>query len=69
MLGVIFAVLLLLVFGKLLLFGLRVTWGIGKFLLSLVCLPLMLVGLAISGLMYLAIFILIIAVAILLFKD
>lgn len=69
MLSVIFIVLLLLMFGKLLLFGVKVAWGLGKFFLSLVCLPLILVGMAVSGLIYLAIFILIVVVAVLLFKD
>lgn len=52
MLTVLFCILLVIVFGKLLLFALRAAWGILKILLSVVFLPLILIGLLIAGFIY-----------------
>jgi hypothetical protein len=46
------------VFGRLLVWSIKAAWGIGKVLFSLVFLPLMLIGMVCSGLLYLAIVIL-----------
>lgn len=42
------------VFGKLLMFGIKAAWGISKFLLTIVLLPVILIGLVVGGLIYLA---------------
>lgn len=60
MINLIFTILMFLVFGKLFLFGLKVSWGITKFILTIVFLPLILIGMVIGGLIYVALPILII---------
>lgn len=54
MLSLLFAICMIGVFGKLFFFGLRAAWGISKFLLTIVFLPLILVGLVFGGLITLA---------------
>ena len=54
MLSLLFVICMFGVFGKLFFFGLRAAWGISKFVLTIVFLPLILVGLVIGGLMTLA---------------
>lgn len=54
MLAVIFFILMAAVFGKLALFGLRMAWGLSRFLLTIVFMPLLLIGLVLQGLMYIA---------------
>lgn len=54
MLSLIFAIVMILVFGRLLLFGVRAAWGLLKFLVFVVFLPLILIGLLIGGLIYIA---------------
>lgn len=48
------------VFGKLLWFGIKAAWGISKILLTVVFFPLILVGMALGGMIYLAFIILLI---------
>lgn len=60
MLSLLFMICVIWVFGKLFVFGLRAAWGISKFLLTVVFLPVILVGMVIGGLIYLAIPILIV---------
>lgn len=55
MLSVLFAILMFVVFGKLLLLAIKVSWGITKILFTLVLLPLILIGLVIAGLIYIAV--------------
>lgn len=50
MLSALFAVCMILVFGKLLLFGIKAAWGISKFLLTVVLLPVILIVMVIGGL-------------------
>ncbi|MCD8355691.1 MAG: hypothetical protein LUE11_03865 [Clostridia bacterium] len=50
----IFAGLLIVVFGKLLWFAIKAAWGITKILFTLVLLPLILVGFAAAGFMSVA---------------
>ena len=69
MLTFIFTILMIVVFGKLLIFAIRATWGITKIILTLVLLPLFLIGLVIQGLVYLAIPILLIGGVITLFMS
>jgi hypothetical protein len=54
MLTVIFSILSFVVFGKILIFALKAAWSISKIMVSLVLLPLFLVGLVIMGLIKIA---------------
>lgn len=55
MLELIFFVLMIVVFGKMIGFALRASWGIAKILLNVVLLPAILIGLVVMGLIYVAI--------------
>ena len=57
---ILFYVLFFLIFGKMIGFAFRATWSILKVLLFIVFLPLILVGMVIGGLLYVALPILII---------
>ena len=54
MLGLIFWILMLAVFGNILMFAIRMTWGITKVVFSLVLLPVTLVVLVLGGLLRIA---------------
>ena len=54
MLEILFTGLLFVVFGKLLIFALKASWGITKILFSVVLLPIVLIALVFMGLIYLA---------------
>ena len=54
MLSLLFTILMIIVFGKLIGVAIRATWGISKILVSLVFLPMILIGLVVGGLIYLA---------------
>lgn len=54
MLEIIFAVCMLWIFGKIFAFGIRAAWGISKIVLTVVFLPIVLVGMVIAGLIYIA---------------
>ncbi len=54
MLTIIFFIFLFLIFGKVLVFGVKAAWGISKFLLTIVLLPLILIALVLGGLLYIA---------------
>ena len=60
MLELIFGIMMLVVFGKLFIFGMKATWGITKFLVMLVFLPLGLIAMVLGGLFTLALPILIV---------
>lgn len=60
MLSLLFAICLIWFIGKLFFFGLRAAWGITKFLLTIVLLPLVLIVMAVSGMLYAAFFILLV---------
>lgn len=60
MLSIVFFILLVVVFGKLVLFAFYAAWGIAKILLTLVFLPVILVAMVLGGLIYLAMLILLI---------
>ena len=51
---ILFSILLLMVFGKILVFAVKAAWGVSKIVVSLVMLPIFLVGLVFAGLMKLA---------------
>ena len=54
MFGLIFWILMLAVFGNILMFAIRMTWGITKVVFSLVLLPVTLVVLVLVGLLRIA---------------
>lgn len=54
MLEILFAVCMLWVFGKLLIFAIKAAWGITKILFTIIFLPAILVGLVLGGLLYIA---------------
>ena len=54
MLELLFAVLMITIFGKMFIFGMKATWGITKIIFSLILLPIALIGLVIGGLVSLA---------------
>lgn len=55
MLTVLFVILMLAVFGKLIGFALKATWSITKVVFTLVFLPLTLIVMVVGGLIYVAI--------------
>ena len=60
MLTLIFIILMLVVFGKILGFAIRATWGISRIVFSVVLIPLFFVGLVLKGLIAIALPVLII---------
>lgn len=60
MLTLLFLVCMIWVFGKLFFFGIKAAWGISKFLLTIILFPVILIGMVIGGLIYIAFPILII---------
>lgn len=58
MLTLLFVMLLLTIFGKLLIFAIKAAWGITKILLNIVLLPLIIIGMFAGGLTYLALIVL-----------
>lgn len=54
MLSLIFTICMIWVFGKILLFGIKAAWGISKFFVTVVLLPLVLIGMVVGGLIYIA---------------
>ena len=54
MLNFIFTIMMAVVFGRLLAFSVRFAWGIGRVLVTLLFMPLLIIGAAAQGLMALA---------------
>ena len=54
MLSLLFTICMIWIFGKILFFGMRAAWGISKLLVTVVLLPLVLIGMVVGGLLYLA---------------
>ncbi len=54
MFTLLFYVLFFMIFGKMIGFAFRATWGLMKILLYIVFLPLILIGLVFGGLLYIA---------------
>lgn len=69
MLTLIFVILMFSVFGKLLLFSIKAAWGITKIVFTIVLLPLILIGMALAGLMYGALILMVIIGAVSLFAS
>lgn len=60
MLTLIFMILMVAVFGKIIVFAIKAAWGISKIVCTIVLLPLFLVGLVLVGLIKIALPILLI---------
>jgi hypothetical protein len=58
--SIIFGILMVAVFGKMIIWSFRATWGILRVLLTIVLLPLILIAMALSGLIYVALVVLVI---------
>ena len=54
MLSLLFAICMIWLFGKLFIFGIKAAWGISKLIVTVVLLPLALIGLVVGGFIYLA---------------
>lgn len=59
-LEILFAILMFMVFGKLLIFALKVSWGITKIFFTIVFLPVILVVMVLMGFMTIALPILVV---------
>ncbi len=64
----LFMILMIFVFGKLFFFGLKAAWGLSKFVLTIILLPITLMMMVSAGLIYFAFIILIIIGIISFFK-
>ena len=62
----LFMILMFYIFGKLFFFGLKAAWGLSKFVLSIILLPITLMVMVSCGLLYFA-FVLLIVVGIISF--
>lgn len=54
MITILFGICMLWVFGKLLVFGIKAAWGISKMFFTIILLPVVLIGMVIGGLIYIA---------------
>lgn len=61
MFTILFIILMLIIFVKLFIFSIKACWGLTKIIFTVILLPLFLLVLVFSGLMYLALPILIVA--------
>ena len=61
MLTALVIILMFAVFGKMIIFAFKASWGILKVLLTIIIFPLFLIGLFFSGLVYIALILLLIA--------
>lgn len=64
----LFMILMIFVFGKLFFFGLKAAWGLSKFVLTIILLPITLIMMVLAGLIYFAFILLIIIGIISFFK-
>ena len=64
----LFMILMFFVFGKLFIFGLKAAWGLSKFVLTIILLPITLMVMVSAGLIYFAFILLIIIGIISFFK-
>ena len=62
MITILFAVLLLSVVGKMIGFAFKAAWGITRIVFAIFLLPIVFIGMALAGFMYLALIILMIMV-------
>ena len=64
----LFMILMFYIFGKLFFFGLKAAWGLSKFVLTIILLPITLMVMVSCGLLYFAFFLLIVVGIISFFK-
>lgn len=64
----LFMILMIFIFGKLFFFGLKAAWGLSKFVLTIILLPIALLVMVSAGLIYFAFILLIIVGIISFFK-
>ena len=69
MLTILFCLALVWLIWKMVLLGLKLTWGIAKFICVVLLLPVLLIGLVFAGLIYIAIPVLVIAGIVVLIKG
>lgn len=67
MLSLLFTICMIWVIGKLFFFGIRAAWGVSKFIVTVVLFPLILIGMVVGGLLYIAFPILIVVGIVMLF--
>ena len=69
--SLVFIILMIVVFGKILGLAIKAAWGISKIIVTLVMMPMILIGLMLSGLLALALPLLIVVgfVAFVIMKD
>lgn len=60
MLTILFWILMLMIFGKILKFAIKATWGISKIIVFVILLPIVLIALVLQGLVALALPILVV---------
>ena len=65
----LFIILMFMFFGKMIIFGIKAAWGLGKFVIGLILLPILIIGVIAAGLVYLALPLLVIAGVILLIRK
>lgn len=61
MFTLLFTILTFIIFGKLLIFAIKASWGIARILVTVIFLPLALIALVVAGIIYLAVPLLLIA--------
>ena len=54
MLELLFSIMMIVIFGKLFIFSVKAAWGVTKILVTVVFLPLILIGLLVGGLVSIA---------------
>ena len=69
MLTILFTICMFWIFGKILVFGIKATWGISKILFTVVLLPFVLIGMVLGGLLFLALPILLVIGIVFLFET
>ena len=69
MFTVLFTILTFIVFGKLLIFAIKASWGLASILVTVLFLPFVLIGLVVAGFVYLAVPLLVVAGVISLLKS
>lgn len=69
MLTIVFGLLMLGVFGKLIWFAFKAAWGIAKIVLTIVFLPIILIALFVGGFAYIAVIAVLVVGAISLIKQ
>ena len=69
MITLLFVILMIWIFGKMISLAFKATWGVAKVLFNIVLLPVFLIGLAVAGFMYIAFPILVLVGIVMLIKK